>query len=218
MMLKYLVVGLVLIAGAAEAQLGTDGGRNGGVLRQELSVAGIRIGMSPADVEAAMRARGYALSQRAMGRSWDSLISRRLASTRPGFRASNGTVVDLEIYAKGDEHVQISYVPAPGGAEVSEVAYQIAEAAITPERFSASVVERYGRPARTEDSVSLYCSAGEPRCAFTEASELPTLVAYSGWQGRRLILHQGNRAMRAHEARIAAEVARRAPPARRTTF
>lgn len=217
-MLRHLVVGLLLISGTVEAQLGTNGVRNGRMLRQELSVAGIRIGMSPADVEGAMRSRGYSLSRRAMGRSWESLISWRLQSTRPGFRAVDGTVVDLEFYVKGDEEVQVSYVPAPDGAEVSEVAYQIAEAAITPERFSASVVERYGRPARTEDSVSLYCSAGEPRCAFDDGTELPTLVAYWGWQGRRLVLHQGNRAMRAQEERIGSELLRRAPPARRTTF
>jgi hypothetical protein len=156
-----------------------------------------------------------------MGRSWEAMITRRVASQRTGYQTVDGRVVAVERYTKGDEELGVTYVPTPTGAEVSEVAYQIRDAAISEEAFQASVVQRYGRPAHSEDVVSLYCSPGERYCSFAGSarpSELPTIIASNGWQGRRLVLHQGNRVMTAYEAMVSAEVARRAPQVRRPTF
>lgn len=170
-----------------------------------LDVAGVRIGMAPAEAAVTLESIGFARASRELGPSWETIVAQRSCSREP---VDAGRIIETERYVRGEEEVLVTYAPVPAGAEVSEVAYLISEAAISAEQFSASVAHLYGPPVQAEDSVALYCTAGERRCLFTQPIELPNLVAYSGSPTRSLILHQGNRAMTVREARAAAESAR----------
>jgi hypothetical protein len=221
--MKVIYAALVSLAlsGAANSQVSEPAAQRAEALpRQGFAIAGIRLGMSPAEVAAAMRSAGYALRTSSRGRSWEAMLTRRIASTRAGARVVDGSVVVGEWYAKGDEEVEVNYVPTRAGSAVSEVEYAIRSAAITPERFRAQVQQRYGRPNQLLPTESFYCTRSERACNSLDypPNELPTLAMYLGSEQMRLVLRQGERARQAYEADIAAEIARRAPPVAATTF
>lgn len=186
------------------------------------SIAGVSLGMSPQAVGAALKAAGYALDYRYMGRSWEGEVANQVSNLR-GIRIPEGPrVVGSEDYRKGQEFLQVTYAANRAGPNVSMVDYSISSNAIDFERFRAAVLRRYGRPSLKWDSESLYCSVGERQCARTGSlttNQLPTLTVYLAWvMQRRLQLRQGERADKAYEAEVKAEAERLYPKKDRPTF
>jgi hypothetical protein len=186
-------------------------------------IAGIRLGMSPREVADAMKVAGYTLHGRYTGRSWQGEVADKVSFLR-GIRIPAGPeAIRKEDYSKGQEAIQVTYAVNPAGAYAVGVTYRIAAAAIGADRFEAAALSRYGRPSRKRDSEILYCSAGEPECAspgsLVTKNQLPNLAIFvSDGMKRSLELRQGQRADRAFEAAIKAEVERLYPKKDKPSF
>jgi hypothetical protein len=64
-------------------------------------VAGVGLGMSPAEVSAALKAAGYALDYRYMGRSWQGEVAAKVSFLRGITIPSGAQVISKEDYRKG---------------------------------------------------------------------------------------------------------------------
>lgn len=186
-------------------------------------VAGVGLGMTPSGVAAALKTAGYSLDYRYMGRSWQGEVASQVSFLRAVRIPAGAEVVRKEDYKKGQEFIQIEYLAGPAGPYVSQVRYRISSEAIEAERFKAAALARYGRPSLSGDWESLYCSAGEGRqCARTGSlvrNQLPNLTVYvMDGMNRSLELRQGQRADRAWEAAVKAEVERLYPKKDRPSF
>jgi hypothetical protein len=189
----------------------------------ELNIAGASLGMKPADVAAALTKAGYGRVERIKGMSWEEKIGIELAATRgtPRPKAYYQGLLS-ERYAKGEEEIEVTYLPTPVGAAVDVVTYRMPRAAMTPAAFSASVLARYGRPTVSLSQESVYCSAGEEACSTTDfprRKQLPSLtMALGGFTVSTLRLSAGEKAQRDYAASVKDELARRVSQVKRTTF
>lgn len=185
-------------------------------------VAGITLGMTPAEVATAARAAGYALSYRSLGRSWQGEVANQVSNLREIRIPEGARVIRNEDYKKGQEALQVTYAADSGGSYVVGVNYQIQSAAIDAERFKAAALSRYGRPSLKWDWEFLYCSVSERECARTGSlitNQLPNLTVYViDGMTRSLELRQGQAADRALEAATKAEAERRYPKKDRPSF
>jgi hypothetical protein len=185
-------------------------------------IAGVTLGMTPAEVAAAANAAGYALSYRYMGRSWQGEVANQVSNLR-NIRIPEGTkVIRNEEYKKDQEALHVTYAVDPSGPYVVRVHYQIRSAAIDAERFRAAALGRYGRPSLKWDWESLYCSAGERECSRTGSlitNQLPNLSVYvMDGMKRSVELRQGQATDRAFETAIKAEAERRFPKKDKPSF
>lgn len=186
---------------------------------QTFAVAGARLGMTPAETAAALRASGYTREAQTLGKGWNARIAYLLLVNRSLHVPGSDQVVSTEDYRKGEERVRVEYIPTPQGARVSLVRYSIGFRAIDAGAFTGAVHGRYGRPTRPSDSQIMYCSAGEIACTpmdYPTATQEPNIVA--DVPGRAIILNMGARRWREYEASLKAEMDRRAPPVKRPTF
>lgn len=186
-------------------------------------VAGVALGMTPAEVSAALKAAGYSLDYRYMGRSWQGELASQVSFLRAIRIPTGAEAVRKEDYKKGQEFIQVEYLVGPARPYVSQVRYRISSEAIDAERFKAAALSRYGRASLSWDWESLYCSAGEGRqCSRTGSlarNQLPNLTVYvMDGMHRSLELRQGQQADRAWEAAVKAEVERLYPKKDRPSF
>lgn len=186
------------------------------------NIAGISLGMTPAQVGSALKASGYALDYRYMGRSWQGELASQVSFLRAIKIPAGAEVVRKEDYKKGQEFIQVEYLVGPAGPYVSQVRYRISSEAIEAERFRAAGLSRYGRPSLKWEWESLYCSAGELQCSRSGSlvrNQLPNLTVYvMDGMNRSLELRQGQRADRGWEAAVKAEVERLYPKKDRPSF
>jgi hypothetical protein len=197
-------------------------GRIGGVTAP-WSVSGVNLGMRPADVTAALKAAGYVLDYRYMGRSWQGEVANQASNLRAIRIPAGSQVVSKEDYRKGQEFIQVAYLAGPSGPYVARVTYRISTAAIDPERFRAAALSRYGRPSLDGEWEDVYCSVGEERQCSRIVSlvtnQLPSLTVHAmNGLDRTLELRQGQRADLAYEAAVKAEVERLYPKKEKPSF
>ncbi|HZG09106.1 MAG TPA: hypothetical protein VEZ70_09020 [Allosphingosinicella sp.] len=189
----------------------------------ELNIAGAALGMKPGEVAVALTKAGYSRVEQIRGISWEEKISIELAASgskaRP--KAYNQGILS-ERYSKGQEEVEVSYLPVPAGAAVHVVTYRIRRTAMTPTAFTASVIARYGKPTVSLSQESVYCSVGEEACSptdFPQRKQLPSLtVALGDYHALTLRLVAGAKAERDYSASVKDELARRVPQVKRPTF
>jgi hypothetical protein len=189
----------------------------------DLNIAGATLGMKPSEVAVALTKAGYRRVEQIKGKSWEEKIGIELAATRgtPRPKAYYQGLLS-ERYARGEEEIEVSYLPTPAGAAVDVVTYRMRRAAMTPAAFTASVVARYGRPTVSLSQESVYCSVGEETCStmdFPRRKQLPSLtMSLGGHSALTLRLVSGAKAERDYAASVKEELARRAPEMKRTTF
>lgn len=185
-------------------------------------VAGVSLGMTPAQVAAALKQDGYKLSYRYTGRSWQGEVASRVANLRSVRIPAGAEVTAKEDYRVGQEQIQVTYTAGRAGPYVSRVHYKIHSSAIEAESFQRAVLGRYGQPSLEWQFESLYCSPREPRCSRTGSlveNELPSLtVRVMDVMNRSLELRQGQRADRAYEAAVKAEAERLYPKKDKPSF
>lgn len=184
-------------------------------------ISGVALGMTPAEVAAALKEEGFELSYRYKGRSWQGEVANQVANLRSVRIPVGAEVTAKEDYRVGQEQVEVSYTAGRAGPYVSRVRYKIRFSAIEAESFQRAVLARYGQPSLKWDSESLYCSAGE-RCSRTGSlvtNQLPTLtVRVMDVMNRSLELRQGERADRAYQAAIRSEAERLFPKKDKPSF
>ncbi|HEX8573810.1 MAG TPA: hypothetical protein VF759_13785 [Allosphingosinicella sp.] len=188
-----------------------------------LAIAGVRLGMTPAQVSSTLAAAGYVRQHQVTNKSWEEKLARELASTRGvpltgTFRA----VLWHETYGKREERVEVYYRPMPSGPVVSGVDYGMGNAAMTEEAFRVAVRARYGVQSAGGSSEMIFCSVGEAVCSvldFQNPKQLPYIIVRPYGFGERLIdLRSGAKAEKEYEVAFKAELARRVPAMKRPTF
>ena len=188
-----------------------------------LVIAGVRIGMTPAQVMSTLRAAGYVREYQVTNKSWEEKLARELASTRGvPLTGSFQAVPWHETYRKREERVEVYYRAMPTGPVVSGVDYGMGNAAMTEEAFRAAVRARYGLQSAGGMSEMIFCSVGEAACSvldFQSPKQLPyiTVRPYGG-SGRSIELRSGARAEKEYNSAFKAELARRVPAMKRPTF
>jgi len=213
--MKRLIAALIVIAAAGVVAAEAPSNAPATRVSAPWKIVGVGLGMTPAEVAAALAQDGFKLSSRFTGRSWQGEVANQVSKLK-SIRISAGAEVPAkEDYRVGQEQVQVTYTPGRAGPYVSRVHYKIHSTAIEAEDFQRAVLGRYGRPSLKWQWESLYCSLGEPRCSRTGSlvtNELPTLtVRVMDVMNRSLELRQGQRADRAYEAAIKAEAERLYP-------
>lgn len=186
------------------------------------SVAGVSLGMTPAQVGSALKASGYRLDYRYMGRSWQGEVANKISDLRAIRVPAGAQVISKEDYRKGQEFIQVTYLAGPSGPYVARVVYRIPTSAIDAERFRAAALGRYGRPSLKGEWEDVYCSAGERQCSRIVSlvtNELPSLTVHAlNGMDRTLELRQGQRADLAYEAAVKAEAERLYPKKDKPSF
>jgi hypothetical protein len=178
--------------------------------------------MGPRDVGAALKAAGYTLDRRYMGRSWQGEVANQVSSLWAISISEGSEVVSKEEYLKGQEFIRVDYAAGPAGAYVSRVYYEISTDAIDAERFRAAALDRYGRPSLQGEWQNVYCSAGERQCSRIVSlvtNQLPSLTVHiADGTERTLELRQGQRADHSYAAAVKAEAERLYPKKNKPSF
>lgn len=189
----------------------------------ELNIAGVSLGMGADQVATALTKSGYARTRRIKGKSWEEKIGIELAATRgtPRPKAYYQGLLS-ERYARGEEEIEVSYLPTPAGAAVDVVTYRMPRAGMAPAAFMASVTARYGTPSASLSQESVYCSIGEEACSttdFPKRKQLPSLtMSLGGYTALTLRLAGGAKAERDYADLVKVELGKRVPPVKSTTF
>lgn len=145
-----------------------------------MDVAGVRLGMLPDQVRAALRAAGYSPTPDAywtdrrpkVGRGFDyatriDQVRRQRLRDFANTRVTE-TIVG-EFWSKGDELVEVGYVPMRDGVRASRILYSIPEGRIGWEAIRSNVIARYGRPSRLSESLRSIRYCGDGVCAPVQA-------------------------------------------------
>lgn len=202
----------LLVASGSPAQVPSGTRTAAAVPTAPWKISGVGLGMTPAEVAAALKQEGFELSYRYKGRSWQGEVAHRVSNLRSVRIPAGAEVTAKEDYRIGQEQVQVTYTAGRAGPYVSRVNYKIEFTAIEVENFKSGVLSRYGQPSLKFQWESLYCSVGEPRCSRTGSlvtNQLPNLTVWvMDVMHRTLELRQGQRADRAYEAALKAEAQR----------
>lgn len=187
-----------------------------------LAIAGIRVGMTPAQVSSTLKAAGYVREHLVTNKSWEEKVARELASTR-GIPLT-GTYREVpwhETWRKREERVEVYYRPMPSGPYVSGVDYGMGNAAMSEAAFRAAVRARYGVQSAGGSSEMIFCSVGEAVCSvldFQNPKQLPYIIVRPHGGERSIDLRSGAKAEKDYSAAFKAELARRVPAMKRPTF
>lgn len=144
---------------------------------RQMDVAGIRLGMGPEDVKAALRTRGYAPTPDTMytdRRPWtqagydyatrvEEARRQRLSDFKTPMKFAN--VVTAEAWNKADESVRVEYAVGRSGRRVSQVSYNIPEGRMAWAAMRDNIVEKYGRPTRLSENLNEIHYCGDAQCA-----------------------------------------------------
>jgi hypothetical protein len=145
---------------------------------RQMDVAGVRLGMTPEEAKAALRAKGYAPTpstyytdrrpETKNGYDYatrvDQIRRERLSDYRTAFKPVD--VVTSETWSKGDEKVDVDYSVMKAGRRVASVGYHIPEGRMSWASMRSSIVEKYGRPTRLSENMGEIHYCADNACAF----------------------------------------------------
>lgn len=186
-----------------------------------MDVAGVRLGMSPAEARAALIAKGMTPKAKdEMNLSWDSLVEIKAAS-RNGTPIPKSSFVPGHTVATGPagEYIYVSYGQTPTGSEVSAVTYSIPSDRIDQNVYVQGVMRKYGAASFAGKAHWRYCTSGDDKCpTIGGAPTLAYLFVYAGYNGNRLRLEEGPLATRAREKAIELAALAKLPKASKPSF
>ena len=187
-------------------------------LRETPNISGIVLGMSPADVTAAMAGKPMTLvsTDRLPARAdrIKAAVDSRLGAPSPtgpkGNRATD-EVAQFNFRSASGETMTASFGDGEAGRVVTAVRYHIDAARITRDRFRAQVEARYG-PIPIEWDSSSYCTVGDSKCSWPgNATQLPAITVDWALNAYNMTLTEGSRTKTQRLAPIEAEIIRQAP-------
>lgn len=210
---KILILMLGLSAGAMAG--GSPAASAERVAAAPWKVAGVALGMSPREVDVAMRVAGYARAGSSTSRSWQGEVAFQARRLR-GVTAPDGPeAVRSETFTKGEERISVEYAPGRTGPYVAKAVYQIRVAAMDVGTFQSALLARYGPPTRKWDPELHYCSAGETHCDTRFPfynPQLPSIEIFvTDGMYRTITLAEGRKARETRELAIRSEVDRLYP-------
>jgi hypothetical protein len=189
-------------------------------------IAGVRLGDTPQQVRAALAKTGYVIRGGSIPSDQPGFEDRVLAAIarRQGVKAPEPkSNVAGKFTADGPNaaFMEIFFAATRAGAVVSEVRWQLPQAAMTGQAFLAQTVSKYGPVGQSNNGVQhLWCEAANARCADWETAyqTAPSLRANTDGQSNYLNLLQGTNAENAQQGAIVAEVDRRSPKLGKAAF
>lgn len=184
-----------------------------------MDVAGVRLGMTPAEAEAALLRAGFVRprNDRSSQVSYDSQV-RTAWVTRWGAAPSPDLKVDETMHAsKGAEEVTVTFIALPEGPRVDHVDYRGDERAVTAGQFGEQLEAKYGPPSSGGAEPMRWCTLRAPECEDPRSADYPVL---QGNPGNRTLWLTGADADRktALAARFEADAASRQPTQARASF
>lgn len=182
-------------------------------------IAGVRLGMTVKQAQAALRAAGYV--DQGPRDSQPSYANRVMSEwqSRYGFQgAGNDRAPQELLWRKGEEEIRVTLIALPDGPQVNMVWYWAKEGApISIEEFTRRVLSKYGEPANDDPNQFRWCTVKAPDCEPPEEAEYPVLMAAPN--SRQLTLVGNDPARKqALEERFAADVERRRPADQAPSF
>jgi len=195
-------------SGAAQAQARTKSAVN-------LSVAGLRIGMSARDARAELERTGWKV-EASPGEDWAAAVDHEIKSQRNVFpieEPKNGVAV-LNA-TKGDETLVAEFRPTRGGDALKLAKYAAPAAGRTPQEIGADLTKRYGKPGVSTATGGVYeaswCTGGDP-CRQIWGNPHPGLEAKLDVYGKlKIALFQGGAAEQAWRTEVKRAVGGAAP-------
>ena len=185
-------------------------------------VSGVALGMSPREVDLAMRAAGYARAGSSTSRSWQGEVAFQARLLRGVTVPDGPEALRYESFNKGEERISIEYAPGRTGPYVAQAVYQIRVAAMDADTFRSALLTRYGPPTRKWEPELHYCSPGETHCDTRFPFYNPQLPSISVFvtdgMYRSITLAEGRKAREARELAIRAEVDRLWPKKEKPSF
>jgi len=178
---------------------------------RNLDVSGVRLGMSPSDVAAALRAAGFKQDiDGAHQRSYDTQVR---AAWQSNTNTDTGPPILVDKSArwiKSGQKILVDYVAMPDGARVEWITYEAEPELVSEAAFEAQLLRKYGEQVNGEATDQRWCTVKAPTCEDPRSSEFPVLEASPA---RRTIWLSGYDVERkvALEERFKADVAKRGP-------
>lgn len=197
--LMTLTTALLLLA------CGQGGGASGSGgpprVAKPLDVAGVAIGMSARDAQAALNRGGWT-TKPFVGDTWKQTVARIVARQRGDFLTDGGEGVGGWNATKADESIEVELHAGADGGRVRQVTYHAPIAGRSSSDFRTGLYPRYGKPTSAASHVyrdgAIWCSPGEQRCADAgvDPAEPYLESAYDeGSQGKvTLFLREGSAA------------------------
>lgn len=151
-----------------------------------LDIAGVKIGMSPAEARAGLEEAGYSVSDDRMGASWKAWVASeagKYANTpRDNSQSVHYTIAEGPDFQK----IEVQYEVRPGGSRVRKIEYS-RPARVGDIRPQARA--KYGEPTRTSVNGIRYCQLPKdcPQ-GFMMDSQGPSLEVYNSYTARSMII------------------------------
>jgi hypothetical protein len=157
---------------------------------EALDVAGVKLGMTPAEARAALIAAAYSVSDDQMGPSWMASVSEEAGKYANTPRYTTQSVIYTRAEAPDFQKIEVSYQVGPEGSRVRKVEYSrpADRGDIRP-----TAMEKYGDPTVYSINGFRYCptKAVCPNSFMAQAPEASIEVHQSMTGRSYIILSQG---------------------------
>ena len=188
-----------------------------------MDVAGVKLGMTPEQVRAALTAKGFTPRKTDPLQDGFALNVRQEAAKRRQTSVTNATDNDrvpMFTMANGpqNEHIEVWYAATPTGAIANQIKYQVPSSRMTKQVFGQGVLAKYGKPTVSMNGIALYCTKGEPSCVEYKNKGKPYLRTSTGFDMMGLELTNGAEAVRQRSETFRAAVDAQAPADAKATF
>lgn len=153
-------------------------------------IAGVRIGLRPAEVITALQKAGYEIGERQPAVSFADFVGYHSRT------ANNQSGPSLNMYGTNiiratlpTQEVEVSFAQWPDGSRVREVRLEAPSNRIRPEDFAAGAIAKFGEADRTRQQTRLWCAAAEIDCSSEDS---PHMRLKTSTFGGSLVLSAGS--------------------------
>lgn len=178
---------------------------------RNLDVSSVRLGMSPPQVTAALRAAGFAQDiEPSQQYSYETEVRMAWQSNTGQDTGRRLQVEKRARWVKAGQKIYIEYIALPEGPRVDYITYEADAQVISQEAFEAQVLRKYGEQLNGEAEDQRWCTVKAPECEDPRYAEYPALQVSSARRTIWLSGHDPDRKA-ALEERFKADVAKRGP-------
>ena len=173
---------------------------------RNFDVAGVRLGMSPDEVAAALGASGFTMKSAGRQPSYDSAVRERWNSAG---RTGTGPALFIAAgssWERPGQEVQIKYTALPQGPRVDWVAYSGDAQRMSAEAFEDQLRRKYGDPVNGDADEQRWCTLKAPECEDPRQADYPAMEASAQYRRIWLSGHDKDRDA-ALQAREEADIA-----------
>lgn len=186
-----------------------------------MDIAGVRLGMSPAEVRAALAKAGYRIDRTDMAPDFDQEVASEVRFRTKGLGGYDGRPRAIGTFVATGAHgewLKIDFAQWSTGALVSEVTFTVPVERQPAASFRAQVAAKYGRATLHVYGLDpTWCTPGDRDCTVMSAAAQPTLDA-SFTNPPSLRLRSGSVAGARRRAAVKAAADVKVAPSARSAF